>query len=178
MRGVDGAVSVDLLTAMDLDLAARSPVNVMVTARNGADRVAWARALHDRSPRRDGPFVVACPVMSRQSPAADIDEWFARAARGTLFIDDVGQLGPDAQARLSSLLNAQSRRHSAVTMPNGDGGVRLIAGSGRSLRADLAAGAFNEALFYRLNVIHIDLLQQDDAGEQRSSGTGMLRMPL
>jgi DNA-binding NtrC family response regulator len=178
MRGVDGAVNVDLLTAMELDLAARSPVNVMVTARNGADRVAWARALHDRSPHRDGPFVVARPVMSRQIPAVDIDEWFARAARGTLFIDDVGQLGPDAQARLSSLLSAQSRRVSAVTTPNGEGGVRVIAGSGRSLRTDLAAGAFNETLFYRLNVIHIDQMQQEDAVEQRASGTWMLRMPL
>jgi two-component system response regulator HydG len=148
---------------VELDLIAHSSVNVMVTASDAADRMAWARAICERVPRCDGPFVAVYPAMDRQSSAADIDDWFARAARGTLFIDDVGQLGPDAQARLSSLLTAQSRRISGVTMADGDGRVRVIAGSGRSLRADLAAGAFNDKLYYQLNPIHIDQTHRDEA---------------
>jgi two-component system response regulator HydG len=148
---------------VELDLIAHSSVNVMVTASEAEDRMTWARAICDRAPRRDGPFVAVYPAMDRQSSAADVEEWFARAARGTLFIDDVGQLGPDAQARLSSLLTAQSRRISGVTMADGDGRVRVIAGCGRSLHADLAAGAFNDKLYYQLNQIRIDQTHQDEA---------------
>jgi two-component system response regulator HydG len=149
---------------MELDLIAHSSANVMVTASEAGERLAWARWIHEGLPRREGRFVAVCPAINGQIRAADVDEWFARAARGTLFIDDVGQLGPDAQVRLSSLLSAQSRRMSAVTTPNGDGRVRVVAGSARSLGADLATGAFNDTLFYRLNVIHIDLMHQDDTG--------------
>jgi two-component system response regulator HydG len=170
-------VDLDLQTAVDLDLAARSLVNVLVTASNAADRAAWARTLHDRSAHRDGPFVVVCPAMNRRIHAADIDEWFARAARGTLFIDDIGQLGPDAQVRLSSLLSAQSCRISATTMPDGDGRVRVIAGSGRSLCAELAAGAFDDTLFYRLNVIHIDRMHQDEAGALSTNARDVMSQP-
>jgi DNA-binding NtrC family response regulator len=150
---------------MQFDLIARSSVNVMVTASEAGDRLAWARAIHDGGLRRDGPFVAVRPAITGQIRAADAEAWFVRAVRGTLFIDDVGQLGSDAQARLCSLLSAQSRRISAAMSSNGDDRVRVIAGSGRSLLADLAVGAFNDALFYRLNVIHIDELHPGESGE-------------
>jgi CBS domain-containing protein len=163
--------------AMDLDLLSHSLVNVMVTASESVDRMAWARRIHDCVPRLDGPFVAVYPTMNRQIRAADVDEWFARAARGTLFIDDVGQLEPDGQARLNLLLSAQSHRTSAVTVPDGDDRVRVIAGSSRSLRADLTVGAFNDALFYRLNVIHIDRMHSDDAGEHSMKARDVMSQP-
>jgi CBS domain-containing protein len=150
---------------MDLDLATCSTVNVMVTAREADDRLACARRIHECDAHCHGPFVAVLVAMDRLVCAADVDEWFSRAACGTLFIDEVGQLGPDAQARLSSLLSAQAGCVCGATVLDGDGGVRVIAGSARSLRADLAVGAFNETLFYRLNVIHLDQMHQHEAGE-------------
>jgi CBS domain-containing protein len=161
--------------AIEIDLIALSSANVMVTASEADERLAWARRIHD--PRRDGPFVVGRPSITGQIRAADVDEWFGRSAGGTLFIDDVGQLGPDAQARLSSLLGAQSHRISPVTKRAGDGRVRVVAGSHRSLGADLATGAFNETLFYRLNVIHIDRMHQDDTGAHTMKAREVMSQP-
>jgi CBS domain-containing protein len=161
---------------MELDLIAHSSVNVMVTADAPDDRLAWARAIHERVPQRYGPFVAVGAAMRRPTRAADVEEWFARAARGTWFIDDVDQLGPDAQTRLRSLLDAQSCTN-AVTSPHRDGPVRVISGSGRSLRADLAAGAFSDTLFYRLNVVHIDQLDQDGAGAHTMKAREIMSQP-
>ena len=152
--------------AIDLDLAARSPVNVMLTASSDADRAAWARAIHDRSVRRDRPFVAvsgrAFPAMNRSLRAEDVDEWFERSSGGTLFIDQVGELTLSAQTRLLSMLTAQSDHADEGAMSHTGHGVRVIAGSDRSLRTDLAYGAFSNELFYRLNLIHLDQMHEED----------------
>jgi CBS domain-containing protein len=106
-----------------------------------------------------------------------VDGWFRRAAGGTLFIDRVGDLSACAQERLLSLLAGQSRRHNLATSADDDSGVRIITGSTRSLRADLAAGSFSDTLFYRLNVIHIDLLQQDESGERAMKARDIMSEP-
>jgi CBS domain-containing protein len=160
MRPVgDEAVSEDM--ANNLELVARSFVTVLVTARNSADRAAWARTIHDRSARCEGPFATVCghpiPPANRVVCREDVDRWFERAAGGTLFIDHVGALSSDAQHRLSWLLAEQSRDRSATATPYRDGHVRIISATDRSLRADLAVGAFSDVLFYRLNLISIDL---------------------
>jgi CBS domain-containing protein len=165
---IDGAIEVDLI--------AHSSANVMVTASEADERLAWARRIHEGL-RHGGPFVAVCPAINGQMHAADVDEWFGRSTGGTLFIDDVGQLGPDAQARLSSLLGAQSPCISPVTKRNGAGRVRVIAGSPRSLGADLATGAFNDTLFYRLNVIHIDRMRQDDTGVRTMKAREVMSQP-
>ena len=151
--------------ATDLELAAGSAVNVMLTASNGAARAAWARAIHDRSARRGHPFVAvsgrARPAIRRAGLTEEVDGWFERAAGGTLFIDHVAGLTPSAQARLLLALTAQADHTEAAAMrPNGHH-VRVIAGSSRSLGTDLASGGFSEALFYRLNVIHLNHLHQE-----------------
>jgi CBS domain-containing protein len=56
--------------------------------------------------------------------------------------------------------------------------VRVIAGSGRSLRADLAARAFDETLFYRLNVIHLDQMHQHEEGERPMKARDVMSEPL
>jgi DNA-binding NtrC family response regulator len=83
-----------------------------------------------------------------------------------LFIDHIGQLAIGAQARLGSLLRAQSCPIGGVTTLDDDRRVRIVAGSSRSLYADLAAGAFDDTLFYRLNVIHIDLIHHREPEER------------
>lgn len=152
----------DSTTCSDLELAAHSPVNVMVTACDGAQRAAWARTIHLRSARCDRSFVATCgcplPGTHGGVSTCDIDDWFVRAAGGTLFIDRIGQLSAQAQALLVWRLTDQMYRAGDATMARRDAGVRIIAGSDRSLHADLSGGAFSEELFYRLNVIHIDRL--------------------
>jgi DNA-binding NtrC family response regulator len=95
-------------------------------------------------------------------PAPAVDEWFARAARGTLFIDCIRCLDAGAQARLAALMSEQSCRINGVAAPSGDDRVRLITGNDRSLIADLAVGAFDDTLFYRLNIVHINHAPQDE----------------
>jgi two-component system response regulator HydG len=132
----------------------------MLTALQSADRATWARRIHERGARQDGPFVAVCghcvPSGNRAVGGPDVDAWFERAAGGTLFIDRVGDLSLEAQDALLRQLARQSRRASGATVSAADERVRVIAGSNRPLRTDLAGGGFSEALFYRLNVIHLD----------------------
>lgn len=153
MRPVAGDVT-------DLALIAHSPVNVMVTAGEFDDRVTVARRIHDGGSHRAGRFVGVSLGTKRQGRADDVDDWFARAAGGTLFIDRVADLSPQAQDRLVQLLTDQSHRARGAAMPGGNDRVRVIAGSDRPLCADLRVGAFSDVLFYRLNVIHIDQMHQ------------------
>jgi CBS domain-containing protein len=163
--------------AVDLELVARSAANVMVTAREAAERVAWARWIRERGAHRRGPFIAVRVAMNRQVRAADVDKWFARAAGGTLFIDCVEHLSADGQARLNALLSDQSRRSNGVAAVNGEDRVRVITGSHRSLRAALAVGAFDDTLFYRLNVIHIDHMRPDEAGEHGMKARDVMSQP-
>lgn len=146
--------------AVDLDVAARVPISVMVTATNDADRSAWARTIHDHSGRCHGPFVAICGQSIRDANrvacGSDVDSWFDRAAGGTLFIDHVGALSAAAQGRLLALLAEQSPDGSEMTRADRDRHVRIISGTDQSLLAALAVGTFSDALFYRLNVIHVD----------------------
>jgi transcriptional regulator of acetoin/glycerol metabolism len=149
MRSIDDDV-------MDLTVVAHAPVNVMVTANDADDRLALAHRIHHSGSHRTGRFVGVFTGRKRLVRADDIAEWFAQAAGGTLFIDNVGYLSLQAQDRLVQLLTHQLHRASLATMPDGRDRVRIIAGCDRSLCADLALGAFSDVLFYRLNVIHID----------------------
>jgi CBS domain-containing protein len=166
---------------MDIDLAARFLVNVMVTGGNEAERAACARAIHDRSDRSVGPFVSlsahTVAAVRHAIAAGDVDTWFERAAGGTLFIDRVGQLGAAAQARLLSHLTAESRRGSGTAPGGAVLRARVIAGTDRSLRAELALGAFCEQLFYRLNVIHIDRGHPHQPGEDAMRARDIMSTP-
>ncbi len=152
--------------AATLDAAVRSLANVLVTASEAEDRMTWARRIHDGCGRRGGRFVGVFSGQKQRVRADDIDDCFARATGGTLFFDRVGDLSSEAQERLSRQLAEQSRHaNGSTTLPAGTR-VRVVAGSDRPLGADLAIGAFSDELFYRLNVIHIDLMHQDESGEQ------------
>jgi CBS domain-containing protein len=162
---------------VEVELIAHAAVNVMVTATEAGERVAWARRIHDCVLRRDGPFVAVYPVVHQPIRAGEVDEWFARAERGTLFIDEIGELGADAQARLSTLIGAQSHPINGAPVAHGNGRVRVIAGSGRSLRADVAAGTFDDTLFYRLNVVHVDQAQHNEPGEHAMKAREVMSQP-
>lgn len=143
--------------ADELLLAAQVPVNVLVISASRDDRMSCARFIHDNSERRRGPFVARGPYDLRHAiDAADVDRWFEQAPGGTLFIDDMSRLSRQGQEQL--LLRLEHNALGQLGESNGAGGrrVRVIAGASRVLLAAVAANAFSETLYYRLNLIHVD----------------------
>jgi two-component system nitrogen regulation response regulator GlnG len=127
-------------------------LTVLVEGESGTGKQRVARALHDHSRRSRGPFVA---VSLAGFAAADLDREvlsvggkIAQARDGTLFLEDVDELTPEAQARLVGFLNAEA---------GADLNLRIIAASQRSLANLVREGAFRQDLFYRLNVVTIRL---------------------
>jgi len=140
---------------------------VLVTGESGTGKELAARALHESSVRAAGPFVaVNCAALPESLieselfghergafTGADVRRKgrFEMAAGGTLFFDEIGQLGLGVQAKLLRVI--QERRFERV-----GGGeslradVRLVAATNRELEREVAEGRFREDLFWRLNV--------------------------
>jgi len=151
---------------------ARVKVNVLITGESGTGKEIIARAIHDFSDRAAKPFVpFNCTAVPRDLlesqlfghrrgafTGADRDHTgLIRAAReGTLFLDEVGELGLDLQPKLLRFLE------SGEIAPLGEPGpttvdVRIVAATNRSLDEAVREGRFREDLFYRLNVVRLSL---------------------
>jgi two-component system response regulator HydG len=151
---------------------APSRATVLITGESGTGKGELARALHMLSPRAQKPFVaVHCAALAETLLESELFGHekgsftgaerrrigrFEQAHEGTLFLDEVGEISPAIQVKLLTVL--QERRFERV------GGnesikvdVRIIAASNRDLLADVAAHRFREDLFYRLNVVHIEM---------------------
>jgi len=152
--------------------AAPSRSTVLVTGESGTGKELIAKAIHSDSPRKDGPFVsVNCMALN---PGVLESELFGHekgsftgavsrrrgrfelADKGTLFLDEIGELSHDLQVKLLRVL--QERRFERV------GGaepvevdIRIVAATNRDLQKAVADGSFREDLFYRLNVVSIQL---------------------
>ncbi len=152
--------------------AAASEAAVLLRGESGAGKGVLARAVHARSPRAAGPFVtVHCPSLSAElleselfghvrgaftGAVRDTVGKVAAAEGGTLFLDEVGDLPPALQPKLLRLL--QEKRYERVGETRTRvGDVRVVAATNRDLARMVAAGAFREDLFYRLNVIEVTL---------------------
>ncbi|MCK9239137.1 sigma-54 dependent transcriptional regulator [Desulfocurvus sp.] len=155
-----------------VDKAAPSRSTVLIQGESGTGKELVARAIHFASPRKDGPFVsVNCMALnpgvleselfghekgSFTGAVASRRGRFELAAGGTLFLDEIGELGPDLQVKLLRVL--QERRFERV------GGtkeievdIRIVAATNADLRAAVDRGDFREDLFYRLNVVGIQM---------------------
>jgi DNA-binding NtrC family response regulator len=145
---------------------------VLVQGERGTGKELVARAVHELGGRRDKPFIrLHCAALAGQRLDAELfgheQDAFAGAgpARpgclelahgGTLFLDDIGELSLDAQARLLRVLQDQTFEHiGGSARLRAD--VRLVAASGRDLKAMVAEQRFRGDLYYRLNVFPIDL---------------------
>lgn len=152
-------------------LAAQVHVPVLVTSEDPEQRHLCARLIHASGGRCRGPFVTF-PVNGQHDATTthssvprvaggsgidtDLRHRFDQARGGTLFIDDVCALTAAAQAQLLAFLDEQVPvPYSSVPFAEPD--VRIVAGASRHVDTERAAGAFSQALFYRLNVIHGDL---------------------
>jgi len=163
-----------------IDRVAASSVDVLVTGETGTGKELVARALHQRSRRAAAPFV---PVDCGAIPDALMESEFfghergaftgADARRmglvefadgGTLFLDEVGELPLALQAKLLRVLQERRvRRVGARQETSVD--VRVIAATSRNLDAMVERGEFRRDLFYRINVVRIDLPPLRDRGD-------------
>lgn len=147
---------------------AAAEVPVLLRGESGTGKNVMARWLWQRSPRADGPFAsVNCPALTGDlvnselfghkkgaftGAAADAPGKVQEAEGGSLFLDEVGDLSLDAQARLLRFLNDGSyQRVGDAKERRAD--VRVLAATNRPLEDDVRAGRFREDLFFRLNVL-------------------------
>ena len=148
--------------------AAASDAVVLLRGESGTGKNLLARWLRANSPRAEAPFAtVNCPALSGDlmtsalfghrkgaftGAVADVAGKVQEAERGTLFLDEVGELTADAQARLLRFLNDRTyERLGEARERHAD--VRVIAATNRRLEEEINAGRFRDDLFYRLNVI-------------------------
>ncbi|HEX9737056.1 MAG TPA: sigma-54 dependent transcriptional regulator [Thermoanaerobaculia bacterium] len=151
---------------------ARVDATVLVTGESGTGKELVARAIHRRSARAPAPFVaVNCSAIPQTLVEAEFfghekgaftDAKHARvgkfeqADRGTLFLDEAGDLALDAQAKLLRALQEKHVVRIGSTHPR-PVDVRVIAATNKDLEREVAQGRFREDLFWRLNVVHIRL---------------------
>ncbi|PYO07074.1 MAG: Fis family transcriptional regulator [Gemmatimonadetes bacterium] len=153
-----------------IEKVAATPARVLITGENGTGKELVARALHRVSPRASKPFVeVNCAAIpgelieselfghmkgSFTGAISDRAGKFEQANKGTLFLDEVGDMSLAAQAKVLRVLqdNVITRIGSAKPVSVD---VRVIAATNKTLENEISAGKFREDLYYRLNVVPI-----------------------
>ena len=151
---------------------APSRASVLITGESGTGKELIAAAIHEHSPRAKGPFVkLHCAALAESILESELfghergsftgaqtrrDGRFQQANHGTLFLDEIGEIAPSVQVKLLRFL--QEREFERV------GGnetvsvdVRVIAATNRNLQRMVEEGKFREDLFYRLNVISLEM---------------------
>ncbi len=163
-RGIIGQSPAMQQVLRQIEVAASSRSNVLISGETGTGKELIARAIHEASLRGDQPFIrVNCTTLSRAESESELfgDEKENRAGRlelaggGTLYLEEAGDLPPEAQARLLSLL-VQNEPQAASGEPPRRRDLRIIASSSRDLKAAARRGSFLNELFYLLNVISIE----------------------
>lgn len=152
--------------------AAVQSFTALITGESGTGKELVALALHRRSPRSSGPFVVvncaAIPSTLMEAElfgyrrgsfsGADRDHagFFQQADEGTLFLDEIGELSPDCQAKLLRAIEGKAFRPiGATTDVTSD--VRIIAATNRNLEQEVKNNRFRQDLLFRLKVIEIQV---------------------
>ena len=155
-----------------IELVGRSSVTVLIRGESGTGKEVVARAIHQSSERRDRPMLaVNCAALSEHLLESELfghekgaftgaDRLrrgrFELADGGTLLLDEISEIAPSLQAKLLRVLQESTfeRVGSSVSQQVD---VRVIATTNRDLEESVAEGKFRQDLFYRLNVVPIDL---------------------
>jgi len=172
-HGLDRLVGTSGVMAVlreQLGAIAASQGTVLITGESGAGKEVVARAIHEASPRRDGPFLaVNCAALSESLLESELfghekgaftgadrlrKGRFELADGGTLLLDEVSEVSPQIQAKLLRVLQERAFERVGSSLTIGID-VRVIATSNRDLPAEVAAGRFRQDLFYRLNVLPV-----------------------
>ncbi len=150
--------------------AAPTPAKVLILGENGVGKELVARAIHDLSPRRDGPFVrLNCAAIPKDLVESELfghekGAFTGAAAQkrgklelahgGTLFLDEIGDMSQEAQAKLlRALESSEFERVGGTRILSFD--ARIIAATNKDLNREVAENRFRRDLFYRLNVLPI-----------------------
>lgn len=152
--------------------AAPTPASVLILGESGTGKSVAARAVHQNSLCADKPFVtVSCPSLSKELLESELfgsvrgaytgsvkDHWgkVKAAEGGTLFLDEIGDLPMEIQPKLLRLLQEREYERLGENVIR-QANVRVIAATNRDLKKRVAEGAFREDLYFRLNVISVEM---------------------
>jgi DNA-binding NtrC family response regulator len=155
-----------------VEQVAPSRASVLITGQSGTGKELIANALHERSPRAKGPFIkLHCAALAESLLESELfghergaftgaiarkEGRFSLADGGTLFLDEIGEVSPTIQVKLLRFLQEHEfERVGGTETLKVD--VRVIAATNRDLPEEIAKGRFREDLYYRLNVISLEM---------------------
>lgn len=161
-------------------LVAQSDASVLIQGESGVGKELFAQAVHNASRRSQSPFIaVSCVAIPEQlleselfghvkgsftGAIKDHKGLFQSAEGGTVFLDEIGDMPLSLQAKLLRVLQERQVRPigSNQTIPLN---VRIIAATHRDLKAEVISGRFREDVYYRLNVVQLDIPPLSDRRE-------------
>jgi transcriptional regulator with GAF, ATPase, and Fis domain len=155
-----------------VEKVADTPSTVLITGESGTGKELVARALHDNSSRRAGPFIkINCAAIPKTLMESELFGYekgaftgavgskpgrFELAHGGSLFLDEIGEIPVEMQVKLLRVLQeSEFERVGGIKTIKVD--VRLITATNRDLAAEITTGGFRDDLYYRLNVVPIHL---------------------
>jgi NtrC-family two-component system response regulator AlgB len=152
--------------------AAKTPASILILGESGTGKSVIARTVHQQSHLANKPFVtVSCPSLSKELLESDLfghvkgaftgavrDHWgkVKLASGGTLFLDEIGDLPLEIQPKLLRLLQEREYERLGENVTR-QAEVRIIAATSRDLKSRVAEGGFREDLYFRLNVITVEM---------------------
>ena len=155
-----------------VSLVAPTQATALITGESGTGKELIANAIHQNSPRKDKPFIkINCAALAESLLESELFGHekgsftgaqrqkrgkFQMAHQGSIFLDEIGEMSLGTQAKILRVLQEQE-----FEMVGGTNSikvdVRVIAATNRVLESDIANGRFREDLYYRLNVVQIEM---------------------
>jgi len=152
--------------------AAKTPASILIMGESGTGKSVVARAIHKQSHLAEKPFItVSCPSLSKELLESELfghvkgaftgavkDHWgkVRAASGGTLFLDEIGDLPMEIQPKLLRLLQEREYERLGENVTR-QADLRIIAATNRDLKKRSLEGTFREDLYFRLNVISVEM---------------------